>query len=273
VIFEERLSKKAESVYFRKRLKYNHWRRAFTEFSSGISCEVLSEVRNRRKSGRAPAKVEVRMKRISKYIAVIAGLTLLTPGSFALPAAKAKAIKKAVSSVPGPEMPAIAAELVAKAAREDREEVAVTALRSAIYKHRASAPSVVAAIAKVAPEVAGAVTRAATEMEVGQAGAITSAALTAAPTAKREIVASVYQAVTAPNSGAVANTSAAQNTTAPGFTSRPSAANPHSGGTIGQDNFPINRERGGNGNGHFPTAPPPHAGPPDKVDYHRPRGH
>src|ERR1044072_4365390 len=110
------------------------------------------------------------MKKLVTTAAFIVALAMAMPSAFAITAAQAKAVKKAVTSVPVAEMPAKAAQLVTDASKEDREAVAVTAVRAGIYKSRSSARLLVSAVVKAAPEVAGAVTLAASEMEAGQAG-------------------------------------------------------------------------------------------------------
>jgi len=74
------------------------------------------------------------MKQLVTTATFIVALTLATPSAFAITAAEAKAVKKAVTSVPVAEMPAKAAQLVTEASKEDREAVAVTAVRAGIYK-------------------------------------------------------------------------------------------------------------------------------------------
>lgn len=194
----------------------------------------------------------------------------LAPSAMALTAAQAKAVKRALDSVPVPELPAKAAELVAKASKVDREAVAMAAVRAAIYKNRASATLVVSAIAKSAPDLAGAVSLVAAEMESGQARSIASAAVNAAPGAKTAIAASVDAGVQ--RSAAASDAS---------FTTRGSAANPHRGANVTHSNRPINPGAHGNGNfwqnpphgGNPPGHDPDHAGKPDFVDYHKPRRH
>src|SRR5687768_6169947 len=112
------------------------------------------------------------MKRQITMLALAA--LLAAPSVFGASSAQLKSIKKTISSVPVPELPATAADLVTKASKEDREIVAVTALRAAIYKSRSSAPLVVAAISKAAPDVAAPVARVAAQMESAQSANITA---------------------------------------------------------------------------------------------------
>lgn len=205
------------------------------------------------------------MNKLVTTAAVIVALAMAAPSAFALTAAQAKAVKKAVTSVPVAEMPATAAELVKNSTNEDREAVAVTAVRAGIYKSRSSARLLVAAVSKAAPEVAGAVTRAASEMEAGQAGSIARAAISAAPSAKNEIVRSATLAV-----------NPSINPTAPVITrtatrvTRGSAQSPATA-TVNQTDTPINTSTGGGGTGTFPATPPEQAPDPVVVDYTQPR--
>ena len=200
------------------------------------------------------------MKKLVSNAAVIVALTMAAPSAFALTAAQAKAVKKAVTSVPVAEMPATAAELVKNSSKEDREAVAVTAVRAGIYKSRSSARLMVAAVSKAAPEVAGAVTRAASEMEAGQAAGIANAAISAAPSAKTEIVRQATIATTvSPTAPVVTRT-----------TSRGAAAAPATA-VVTQSNNPINTTAGGGGNGTYPATPPTQAPDPVAVDYTQPR--
>ena len=202
------------------------------------------------------------MKKLVSNAAFIVALTMAAPSAFALTAAQAKAVKKAVTSVPVAEMPATAAELVKNSSKEDRDAVAVTAVRAGIFKSRASARLMVAAVSKAAPEVAPAVARAASEMEAGQASQIASAAITAAPSAKAEINSSISRGVASSPS---VTTVAATTTRARGSAQSPATA------VVTQSNNPINTTAGGGGNGTYPATPPTQAPDPVAVDYTQPR--
>lgn len=207
---------------------------------------------------------------------------VVAPSALAVTDAQLKAVKKSLNSVPVPELPAKAAELVTQAAKEDREAVAVAAVRAAIRKSRSSAPLVVSAVSKAAPEVAAPVSRAAAEMEAAQADTIAFAAVGAAPHAKTEIVSSVHQGVYGVSSSSSASSSASSfsASAAPtAFTVRGDASTVHGGHTENRGT-PINLEHGGEGDGRFPTHPPflippghdpNHHGRPDFVDYTKPR--
>jgi hypothetical protein len=218
------------------------------------------------------------MKRQITIVAI--AMALAAPSVFAASNAQLKAIKKTINSVPVPELAAKAAELVTQAAKEDREAVAVTVVRAAITKSRSSAPLVVSAISKVAPEVAGPVSRVAAEMETAQSGSIAAAAIGAAPHAKAEINASVKQGVYGTSTTSTIASFASDASSA--STTRSSARGVNNGQSQNKDR-PINERAGGNGNGRFPTAPPhggnppghngqpDRQGPPPFVDYTQPR--
>ncbi|MDX1950721.1 MAG: hypothetical protein SFY81_00975 [Verrucomicrobiota bacterium] len=114
-------------------------------------------------------------------------LTFATTSAHALTTAQAKAVRKAVTSVSVKEMPAKAAELVLNADKKDREAVAVTAVKTIVFKHRAAAPVVVTAISKAAPDLASVVAAAATEVAESQAVAIATAAIAAAPAQQQSV--------------------------------------------------------------------------------------
>jgi len=218
--------------------------------------------------------------------------SLAAPNCLAISDAQAKAVKKAIVSVSTPEIPAKAVELVSKASKDDQESVAVAAVRAAIYKSRTSASLVVAAISKAKPELAATVVRTASEMECNQVDAIAIAAMNAAPESKARIVASASEG-SAAGAAAEANSAPAAHpvTIAPapiGLTlasaafTRSSESHPVEV-SVNTFTHPINEESGGNGHGRFETSPPhgghppglngqpAHHGPPEFVDYTRPR--
>lgn len=201
----------------------------------------------------------MKKKQLVTTAALLVAFTLAAPSAFAITATQAKAVKKAVTSVPVAEMPAKAAEIVSQASKEDREAVALTAVRAAIYKSRASAPLVVSAIAKVAPEFAAAVSMAAAEMEAGQASYIVQAASQAVPESKSEIQASVSRGVA---------TSAA---TRPSFSVTRSGAGQNNNPTVNQSKQPMNTTSGGAGNGTFSGAGALAGGTPQTKNYTLPR--
>jgi hypothetical protein len=127
---------------------------------------------------------------------LLGGAILTAPSALALTAKRANELRRAVTSVPVAEMPAKAAELVQQAKDSDRKEVAVTVVRAAVSKRRASGPVVVAAISKVAPELAGIAAKAASQIVTDQTSNIAQAAIAAAPEQSEEILATVNSRVT-----------------------------------------------------------------------------
>lgn len=225
----------------------------------------------------------VSQKTMKRQLIIALAATMAVPAAFAVTDAQLKAVKKSVSSVPVPELAAKAAEVVTQAQKEDRAAVAETAVRAAIYKSRPSAPLVVAAVSKAAPEVAGSASRVAAEMEAGQSDSITAAASGAAPAAKTQIVSGVQQGVfgTVPSSTASSSVSSSTFSSAPAavtshasatsFSAAPTsssvsvaptasegslsvrgAAKTQHGGHVEFHNTPINHDHGGDGHGHFP---------------------
>jgi hypothetical protein len=207
----------------------------------------------------------MRKNKLVLIAALLVAMTASAPKALALSAAQASAIKKAVTSVAVPEMPAKAAELVVKASKEDREAVALTAVRAAIYKNRSAAAAVVAAVAKVAPDLAPSITLAATQMERDQVSAIASAAITAAPSARVEITSSANTGLQPQGTSVVPQASPMS---ANGIV-RGSAANPQVI-TVTQSDTPIS-PTGGNGSGSYTGSNPVGAGGSTVVDYTRPR--
>jgi hypothetical protein len=157
----------------------------------------------------------MKMKQLVTIAVFTAAVALVAPSANAITAAQKKAVKKAITGVPVPEMPAKAAELVKDASKEDREGVAVEAVRAAIYKSRTSAPVVVSAIVKAAPELAATVTQVASEIEHTQAGYIAGAAISAAPASKAEIMTSANRGVALANTGGASIGGSSAMTTAP----------------------------------------------------------
>jgi hypothetical protein len=216
----------------------------------------------------------MKMNQLVKTAAVLVALSMGS-SALALTATQSATVKKAVTSVAVPEMPAKAAELVVKASKEDREAVAVTAVRAAIYKNRSIAASVVAAVSKVAPDLASAVTLAATQMERDQVSSIASAAIIASPAARVDITASANRAlIAAPQTPSIVASSFG--------TSIVPSVTPTFGGiergraddpvivNVTTSNQPIS-PTGGNGSGSFTGVGAAPAGASTPVDYTRPR--
>jgi hypothetical protein len=200
--------------------------------------------------------------KIKKLMIVACSVTAATLATsvHALTTVQVQDIKKSVLSVPVPEMPARAAEIVTSAQKKDRQAVAITAVRAVVQKHSAAAPLVIAAVSKAAPEVASAVAVAASEVAKDQAPAIARAAAVSVPARAVEIGAAV--------SKAVPSQAASVNATVTPIATRGSAANNPTFVTI--DTRPINQQTGGGGNGNFPSAPPQEAQTP-VVIYNAPR--
>jgi hypothetical protein len=227
----------------------------------------------------------MKMKQLVTTAAFLVAMTLAAPTAHALTAAQAKAVKKAVTSVAIPEMPAKAAELVMQASKADREGTAVAAVQAAVYKSRSSLLPVVAAVSKAAPDLAPMISQVAAEMERTQGANIARTAMISAPQSKSAITASVNRGVALAESHAVtASTPSAPSVTAnaaiaptvastpttPTFTPRQSAAIV-TGGTVVTGNTPINGQTGGNGNGGFGGASANQAPAPTIVKYNVPR--
>lgn len=158
-------------------------------------------------------------------------------------------------SVPVPEMPAKAAELVNLALKKDRQATALTAVRAIVEKHRAAAPLVVSAISKVAPDLAPAVAAAGAEIAPEQAPTIASAAVAAAPAQAVSIQDVVGKAAPTQTAAVVASVT---RTTTRGSAHEGVAT----GGTVTISDTP------GNG-GTFPTTPPTAIGNPTVI-YNQP---
>jgi hypothetical protein len=241
------------------------------------------------------------MKR--QLIAFALATAVAAPSAFAITDAQLKAVKKSLNSVPVPELPAKAAELVSQASREDREAVAVTVVRAAIHKSRPSAPAVVAAVSKASPDVAEPASRVAAELEAGQSESISTAASGAAPSARGAIASGIQQGVygtsasasassapsfsssfapSAPSSSAStksaftfatsASPTASTAATAPTAAAAPFAihgsAKTEHGSHVEIHDTPINEDHGGDGHGRFPTHPPFVVPPGHDPDHH-----
>jgi hypothetical protein len=194
------------------------------------------------------------MKRHMMILALSAAVA--APSAFAVTEAQLKALANALSSVPAPELPAKAAEVVKQAPPTERASIAIAAVQAAIAQNRASAPLVVSAISKAAPEVA----------------AVSRAAAIAADPGKN----SGKDDGKGNGNGNSGNGNGNGNGNSGNGNGN---GNGNSGpGSVKHDNKPINQN---NGNGRFPTSPPhggnppghdpDHHGKPDFVDYSKPR--
>jgi len=189
---------------------------------------------------------------VSRYAVLVALSMFVGTSTFALTAIQAKAVRTAVTSVPVPEMGSKAVELILHAEKQDRENVAVTAVRAIVFRHKTSASAVVATVSKAVPEVAPAVAAAAAELSHSEASHIIEAASLAAPTKAAEIQMAVSQTLSPFNRGEA-------NSGGP------------SSGTTSSDKKPINQITGGKGDGTFPLTSPNKAPTPQSKDYSKPR--
>jgi hypothetical protein len=203
------------------------------------------------------------MKKMIKTAALLVALsTFAVNSAHALTISQAKQIKQSVLTVPVPEMPAKAAELVTKAEKKDREAVALTVVRAVAFKHKAAAPLVISAVSKVAPDLAPAIAAAATEVVRDQAVAIHAAATTAAPQQRASITRAVNSVTAASGSSNVRIASTQSGTTT-------SVVKTAAGRTIvlasprvaGADDYSVPSEgtittSGGTLSGETPSAPP-----------------
>ena len=191
-------------------------------------------------------------KLVTTAALLVAMATVAAPSAQALTLAEKKAAKKAVLSVPAPEMPAKAAELVGSADKKDRTAMAVAVVEAVIFKNRAIAPLVVSAVIKAAPEAASEVTLAATRIDGAQAAAIVKAATAAAP----EQSTAIRQAVTEATRVRAVRTQAVE---------------PDPTGDVNTFSTPINSQTGGNGAGSFEGAAVNPASEATEIDYTDPR--
>lgn len=88
------------------------------------------------------------------------------------------------------EAPAVAAKFVRKAAKEDKEQVAVAALSAGLRAHPAALPSLLTAVIKAAPSATDALVSTALKLAPDSAATITRVAAEAKPSAPRRVLAS-----------------------------------------------------------------------------------
>jgi hypothetical protein len=100
-----------------------------------------------------------------------------------------------LKSLPAPELPVRAGELVKQARSGNREATAIEVTKAGVAINPASAPIIVGAIARAVPQVAALSASVAAAELPAQAPAITRAAASAAPTAVGQIVAAVCRVV------------------------------------------------------------------------------
>lgn len=200
--------------------------------------------------------------KIQKIITTGALLVAISTSAYALTTTQVREIKQSILAVPVPEMPAKAAALVSKASKQDREAVAVTAIRAVAFKHRTAAPLVATAISKAAPEVQEAVAIAFNDVVRGEASAQAPAAATAIVAAKAPVAAPAATPVTA----AVKTTPSAPIAQASGSADVISGSRSSAGGTFpSQGLIGIQKKRKDGSN--FPGLPPQASSTAQEVDY------
>jgi hypothetical protein len=104
------------------------------------------------------------------------------------------AVLQTLASVPAPELPVLAAELVKAAEAGARAERTVQVVQAAAALNPSVTPMVVGAIAKAVPEMAGLAAGTAARLQPKQATAAARSAAAAAPAMAGQIVAAVCQA-------------------------------------------------------------------------------
>lgn len=201
----------------------------------------------------------MKMKNLIKIAAVLAVIaSFAVAPAQAITAKEAKELKTTILSVPVPEMPAKAADLVKRADKPNREAVAVTLVKTVVFKHRAAAPLMISAISKASPEVAPAISAAAAEISSDQAVSIARAATIAAPGQAQEISSKVGQAAPAQRAFVAAGVTAASQPAV--FITRGAAAGPADNGNTSVSTNPVDYAHG------FPNQQPGHpSGTPTAV--------
>jgi len=117
----------------------------------------------------------------SVVVAVVAGSVLAVAPAFALSSVEAEAITKAISTAKVVDVSGKAAKLVAAATKENKTDVAVAAVTSAIKSHPSTIGSVIVSVLKVSPESTEAVVTAALDAAPQSALTILAAAAEGAP--------------------------------------------------------------------------------------------
>jgi len=127
---------------------------------------------------------------ITKYTMSFALSALLTTAIHATAAdgSAANAALSTLSTVAISDLPATAASLIQQASPKDRQQMTVEVVKAAIGKDSASAPAIVAAIAKSFPDLADVAAATAAGLVPDQAEAIARAAATSAPFMAGKIV-------------------------------------------------------------------------------------
>lgn len=132
------------------------------------------------------------MKRKSLlFAALVAALSSASVSANSLPESQAAVIQNTIAGTPLLELVPKAAEIVKQSSANDREGVAVAAVRAVLAKKATLATSVVEAIARVAPSTSLAIAAVATEICPEQAESIALAASLEAPDQAQDIAVQV----------------------------------------------------------------------------------
>jgi len=134
------------------------------------------------------------MKKNNQFVlaTLLASLTCFATSPVqALTEKEVSSITQSISDAPVADLPAKSAEMVTKAAKKEKQAVAVAVVRAAIAKKQATAVSVVSSVVKAAPFTAPAVAAAAAKLAPDQLEAIATAAALAAPELADKIVAAI----------------------------------------------------------------------------------
>jgi hypothetical protein len=156
-------------------------------------------------------QIYMNMKNHKLTVALITALiSLAVTSANALTDNQLASVKKSLNKAPVAELAATAATLVAKASPADKADMAVQVTRLAVAKNKAAAPTIVAAISKVAPECAPAVAAEAAKIVNDQADMMAAAAAQAAPAQTAKIVQAVVSAVPSASASVPARIASAQ---------------------------------------------------------------
>jgi hypothetical protein len=134
----------------------------------------------------------MKMKELALVAALVAALSAIAiPRANAAPGTKTTDAVKVLKVVPCAELPAKAAELVVSAMTSERQATAIAVIRAVAAKNPYALVSVVACIAKAAPDTAEVTARTAATLWPKEAASIALAASKAAPPAADKITAAI----------------------------------------------------------------------------------
>jgi len=141
-------------------------------------------------------KEKMTMKKVTILAAVLTAILISSAGTVnALTQEELAQVKVEIKNAPAAELAATAAGLVAKAQKDQKEEIALEVVKLAIEKNPASAVSVVSSVAMVVPESAAKIAALAAKLVKEQADQIAVAAAKVAPSQSEKIVQAVTAAV------------------------------------------------------------------------------